>query len=249
MTSSTSLVVPALAVVIYGAGAGAAAATPPWHPGIAAQVDDDGERARRRRPRPARTPDPKPLWSLYPLDAEANTPPGPPEQAPEPAVPAQGAVPGVQPAGEERSREAPLWAWTGVVAVLIAVALGFATRARRRPQLAGAAPSRSTPSPEVAAPPSAAGTPPAEPARARASPEIAREHVRVHLLDGRRIEGWRRGAPTSDRRVIVLDVDEVYDATGERVESRPLDSFLLPPQVERIELLDAPSGGRRDARR
>jgi hypothetical protein len=61
----------------------------------------------------------------------------------------------------------------------------------------------------------------------------------VHLHDGRRIEGWRKeGWRTEDNRVIVLDVDRVYDSAGKELATTPLDSFVLPPQIDHIEKLD-----------
>jgi hypothetical protein len=63
--------------------------------------------------------------------------------------------------------------------------------------------------------------------------------VRVHLRDGRRIDGWRKGEGLSeDSRVMVLDVESVHDSTGVELASTPLDSFVLPLQIERIEKLD-----------
>jgi hypothetical protein len=66
----------------------------------------------------------------------------------------------------------------------------------------------------------------------------AAQHVCVHLHDGRRIEGWKKDSRARDQRVLILDVESVYDPAGNRVGATALDRFLLPPQIERIELLD-----------
>jgi hypothetical protein len=66
----------------------------------------------------------------------------------------------------------------------------------------------------------------------------AAQHVRVHLHDGRRIEGWKKDSRARDQKVLILDVDTVYDPAGNRVGPTALDRFLLPPQIERIERLD-----------
>ena len=64
------------------------------------------------------------------------------------------------------------------------------------------------------------------------------QHVRVHLHDGRRIEGWKKDSRARDQKVLILDVENVYDPAGNRVGPTALDRFLLPPQIERIERLD-----------
>jgi len=88
-------------------------------------------------------------------------------------------------------------------------------------------------------PRSAAATP--DESLGEPEPMVDREHVRVHLFDGRVVEGYKRGNYSKENRVLVLDVDAVYDANGSEVPSTPLDSFLLPPQIDRIEALDQPS--------
>ena len=84
-------------------------------------------------------------------------------------------------------------------------------------------------------------------------PVVDRQHVRVHLFDGRVIEGYKRGHYSQENRVLVLDVETVFDANGKEVPRTPLDSFLLPPQIDRIEPFDeasdAPGAGARDVRR
>jgi hypothetical protein len=81
--------------------------------------------------------------------------------------------------------------------------------------------------------------PKARPARrGSARNGAAGEHVRVHLNDGRCIQGWKRDSRSTDQRVLILDVETVFDASGREVGSTPLDRFLLPPQIERIEPLD-----------
>jgi putative inorganic carbon (HCO3(-)) transporter len=83
-------------------------------------------------------------------------------------------------------------------------------------------------------------SPPAERASQEAAPGepvVDREPVRVHLLDGRVIVGYTAGHYSRENRVLLLDVERVVDAGGREIPSTPLDSFLVPPQIDRIEVL------------
>jgi hypothetical protein len=238
-----------------------------------------GKKHDRRRGGKGAPPAPKPtdLWSLYPLNPAKQAPgldavqdnPGP--------VPAGGAAspqPRVAPVegstGNEGSTGTDIWVPGLAIAAAAALLLGLAVRlaARsRRPVALGASLGgyeRAPPahvaraSGAVPAPKDANSTPETgQPAAAGATSasggdhhsEAAREHVRVHLADGRAIEGWKRESHTRDQRVLMLDVERVLDAKGEETPSRPLDSFVLPPQVDHIELLDEQDETRAGARR
>ena len=153
-------------------------------------------------------------------------------------VPAEpgGDAPGVDPPWSPA-----LWApWVALGAVVLVFAGGGAALAARRPHRAQGAVGAAAITPRAAATRSA---PPVAGLAAQAGDATrgasSREHVRIHLLDGRRIEGWKKsGRVSQDNRVIVLDVDNVYDSSGHWMASTPLDSFVLPPQVDHIESLD-----------
>jgi cation-transporting ATPase V/Cu+-exporting ATPase len=79
----------------------------------------------------------------------------------------------------------------------------------------------------------------------RATPPQSRtrgsEHVRVQLRDGGWVEGYRRTSPTTDARVLLLDVVAVRDAGGAARTPSPMDSFIPACDTERIDALAAPS--------
>ena len=238
-------------VAAMGALAGAAAAAPPARarPGqsVVHAQDRGDEPGRPQRGR--RSPDPTGLWSLYPLDPEAAETPVPRlEESADEGLQQGELTEGdrlQEPVGgsaltPEDSGGAPgeVVVVLGGVAVLATIGAGWMLAARR-----SKLPAPATQSVRL-------GTSPAAGARAAPPPEvpgIVREHVRVHLSDGRSVEGWKRGSFTQEHRVLVLDVDDVFDASGTKVPSTPLDSFLLPPQIRRIELVDDPAVSSQDA--
>ena len=173
-----------------------------------------------------------------PTGHDAGAPPEPSED-----VPAEvgGATSGNRdaPAGGGAGSGSTWIPWIAIGAVALVAAGGGAAFAVRRSARPSGAISVATlaPEPAMSTEPRAATAAPWLRAPARAGPD--RDHVRIHLHDGRRIEGWRkRGRVAEDDRVIVLDVDSVYDSSGREVATTPLDSFVLPPQVDHIESLD-----------
>jgi hypothetical protein len=70
-------------------------------------------------------------------------------------------------------------------------------------------------------------------AAAHSAPDDQHEYVRVHLRDGRWIEGWRKGQ--SLNRVIILDPVAVCDREGLSESPDPEDSFIPESSVIRIE--------------
>jgi cation-transporting ATPase V len=79
----------------------------------------------------------------------------------------------------------------------------------------------------------------------RATPPQSRsrgsDYVRVQLRDGGWVEGYRRTSPTTDARVLLLDVVAVRDAGGAARTPSPMDSFIPACDTERIDALAAPS--------
>jgi hypothetical protein len=215
----------------------------------------DGSRSRVGRGAPAerarrhKKPDVKPekLWSLYPLNPRAGRTPGSPRSAaPTPAPSArygeENELPGSQalsPPAAQRSggssRSRVLWLAVAGIVVLCVMAVGLWLLRGRA--VGAALPPVPAPRPRpVVQPPPAPAAPSPEPP---VPPATHRRHVRVFLHDGRSIEGWRKESLANDDRVLVLDVEAVYDAAGERVPGTPLDSFVLPNQIERMESLEA----------
>jgi hypothetical protein len=197
----------------------------------------------RRRDR--RVPDE--LWNVYPLNPVQKSPTPRPTSASTPAIgPEEEAVAPPQTTSTETETTsdggAPLVPLT-LAALLLAVAAGTWVVVRRT--------SRPAPAPEpswnpLPSPPAVAPSAPPDPPervidlreRPLTTPNGTGQHVRVHLNDGRCIEGWKKDSRASDQRVLILDIDAVYDAEGRELVSTPLDRFLLPPQIERIEPLD-----------
>lgn len=87
------------------------------------------------------------------------------------------------------------------------------------------------------------GPPPPRPAPA---PPVEREHVRVRMVQGRTIEGWRRRGPGPHEQPVVwvLDVERVFDADGREVTSIPRDSFLVAAHIVEVEPLSDDEAGR-----
>lgn len=263
-TAAGARLVAVAAGVFFLNGASAAVAAPPGEPALAAVLaqgaDTDGSKKTDVSelwelypidPADAGTPLPTPE-----PDGTGATGAGISPGAKEPAQQAEGApaeggeeVPtegdgapaeaGGDATGDDRGRPTALWMpWLALGAVVLLVAGGGAALAARRSTRGGEQavpppqrrPARRPPRPVAGAPAQAGG------ATRGAS---TREHVRIHLHDGRRIEGWRKsGGVSRDHRVIVLDVHSVYDSAGRKLAASPLDSFVLPPQVDHIETLD-----------
>ena len=70
-------------------------------------------------------------------------------------------------------------------------------------------------------------------AATHSAPDDQHEYVRVHLRDGRWIEGWRKGQSLD--RVIILDPVAVCDREGLSKSPDPEDSFIPESSVIRIE--------------
>jgi hypothetical protein len=70
-----------------------------------------------------------------------------------------------------------------------------------------------------------------------------REFVRAKMRNGRTVEGWRLDVPGADpSEAVILSVTSVWGPDGTRVPAEPMDSLLLPSQIEKIEsFLDTPS--------
>jgi hypothetical protein len=64
-----------------------------------------------------------------------------------------------------------------------------------------------------------------------------RSHVRVHLRDGRVVEGSVKRAATHDQPVLLLDIVNVADAAGQETDPEPLDAFLPLTEVGHIETI------------
>jgi hypothetical protein len=61
--------------------------------------------------------------------------------------------------------------------------------------------------------------------------------VRVHLRDGRVVEGEVRRAATHDCPVLLLDVVDLSDAQGQKTDPEPLYAFVPLAEVEHIETI------------
>lgn len=233
-------------VVLSGVGHARAPFGGGEHHGAAQQ-----ERSKKKERNDRRDPDPSELWSLYPLNPEEAVTPKPPLEEPQDPAdeslqqgeltsdePAAGTS--LPPAGSDRP-DPVIFVALGGVALVLLVAVGWLFSRRRASPATAVAETGSTSPTEPLAQSShsaVAGSAGAEDPRPPDAPPISKEHIRVHLSDGRSIEGWKRGSYSADHRVLVLDVDDVYDSSGAKVASTPLDSFLLPPQIQRVELLD-----------
>jgi hypothetical protein len=61
------------------------------------------------------------------------------------------------------------------------------------------------------------------------------------MLNGRTVEGWRLDVPGANpSEAVILSVTGVRGPDGTRVRSQPIDSLLLPSQIEQIESFAEP---------
>jgi hypothetical protein len=185
--------------------------------------------------------DPTRLWELYPLDpnrsGSVNATPSPQPsttKSPEPSG-SVGRDPGssVSRAQDDRTTEQtrtglPLLAWgLGLMALLGLFIVGsrmiptFSSSAQRL---------RSDPSIESSAEPSKGS----EPKPQDRGPVL----VRVELVDGRAVEGWRKTTGEGNGSVLVLDVIAAYDESGATRASSLTDSFIPWAMVREVRNLD-----------
>jgi hypothetical protein len=70
--------------------------------------------------------------------------------------------------------------------------------------------------------------------------------VRVELVDGRAVEGWRKATGEGNGSVLVLDVIAAYDENGATMPASVADSFIPSSTVREVRELDdssAAAGG------
>jgi len=183
------------------------------------------------------------LWRLYPLDPEAQQEdPAPrtkndtPAQAP--PVSSDREQPKERDAAPSDQDEGDLSASALLIAVTIVsvglLSIGLVTRSSTR-GAPTASPGRRTERAAVGLQPERH----LQGFRARSAiqqPE-ERSHVRVHLRDGRVVEGSVKRAATHDQPVLLLDIVNVADAAGQETDPEPLDAFLPLAEVGHIETI------------
>jgi hypothetical protein len=57
------------------------------------------------------------------------------------------------------------------------------------------------------------------------------EWVRIELKDGRRLEAWKRSAPSNGQQLLILDVITTFDSEGKEISGSPADSFVYRTEV------------------
>ena len=206
--------------------------------GAQSRGDDQGEKDKLKR-----------LWRLYPLDPEAG--PVDAETESEAAVPTE-----APPASTEREApgrpDAPVaedekGGRSGVVLLIAVVTLGVGVlsvrlvsrRSTRSPQTSSPSPDRD----DVSVGGSLPSEGPLHIDRDRPvtdQPALS-SFVRVHLRDGRVVQGRVKYAATNDHPVLLLDVVNVTDAAGHRTEPEPLDAFLPLSEIGHIETVGVDS--------
>jgi hypothetical protein len=202
------------------------------------------------------------LWRLYPLNPEAGEgPPAeageePPAAAEEAPAPTPTTTPTLSPSATARAVDPPAardatgtrtrdrtpWlVGLGAGAALLTI-VGLLLRRRR------AAPGELAPevSARTAAVADAGGSPPqarvanaAGPAGVRGPVSSPKESdvVRVHLRDGRCVQGRLRGTAGRGGRVLLIDPETVHDRAGNELEVRSVDSFVPGSLIESVEHL------------
>jgi hypothetical protein len=182
--------------------------------------------------------DPTRLWELYPLNPSrsggVNASPSPqPSTTPSPEASGSvgrdsgSAVPRTQDdrAAEQTQTGLPPLVW-GMVLMALLVLLIVGSR------LIPAFPSARRRSAPVIG--SDAGPSPGSPEPQDRGPEL----VRVELVDGRAVEGWRKTAGERDGSVLVLDVSAAFDESGATRASSVTDSFIPWSTIREVRQLD-----------
>ena len=184
--------------------------------------------------------DPTKLWELYPLNpggsGGVNASPSPqPSTTASPEAPGSvgrdsgSAVPRAQDdrRAEQTRTGLPPFVWGLVLMALLVVSImglrlipAFPSSLQRR---------RSDPAIEPNAGPS-----PGSPEPRDRPPEL----VRVELVDGRAVEGWRKAAREGDDSVLVLDVSAAFDESGATRASSVTDSFIPWSTIREVRQLD-----------
>jgi hypothetical protein len=184
--------------------------------------------------------DPTRLWELYPLNPSrsggVNASPSPqpsttmsPEASGSVGRDSGSAVPRAEDdrTAEQTRTELPPLVWGLVLMALLALVIvgprlipAFPSSAQRR---------RSDPAIE-----SNAGPSPGSPEPRDRGPEL----VRVELVDGRAVEGWRKAAREGDGSVLVLDVSAAFDESGATRASSVTDSFIPWSTIREVRQLD-----------
>lgn len=186
--------------------------------------------------------DPTRLWELYPLDPSksggVNASPSPqPSTTVSPEESSSvgrdsGTVPRAQDdrtAEQTRTGLPPLVWGLVLVALMVLLIVGsrlipaFLSSAQRR---------RAAPAIE-----SNAGPSPGSPEPRDRGPEL----VRVELVDGRAVEGWRKATGEGDGSVLVLDVSAAFDQRGATRASSVTDSFIPWSTIREVRQLDEAS--------
>ena len=185
------------------------------------------------------------LWRLYPLDPEEGRKgqrAGTRSDAPAPASPfpandgESGGRGEVTPDDEVSSRPSPL-AIAITLGCVGALLLILSIRRTLRSVAPTHATSRSIESVSEAHPASeTAPTQVVADLTAQMRPEL--RLVRVHLKDGRRVEGAVKLVATQDSPVLLLDVVDVTDAEGRKRDPEPFEAFVPLVEVARIETID-----------
>ena len=163
----------------------------------------------------------------------------PPAEAAEPSAPDEA------PAEGAKGGEAGSGAWPVLVAIVLggAGALLIASTVRRALRPGPQFHIVGTQTASGAGPVSEQQAPARDTADDSAEPEPEPGRVRVHLRDGRTMEGAVKYAPTSDTPVLLLDVIDVSDAEGHRHDPGPLDAFVPLVEIEHVEALEERDAG------
>jgi hypothetical protein len=204
-------------------------------PAAAQSQRDDGERKRPER-----------LWRLYPLDPEAGQEEGRGRRSPIDVQDSEPPIPSNReqtrgPDGATRERGG---AGSSAIPILFALTLlssgivliGLVAWRRRSPARAPRHGLKETPG--VAKYRRVEPFAHAPSVRPSTQPPADTDLVRVHLRDGRVVEGEVKQAATHDRPVLLLDVVDVSDANGQKTDPEPPDAFVPLAEVEQIEIIE-----------
>jgi Family of unknown function (DUF6338) len=202
--------------------------------GAQTRDDDEGKQKLER------------LWRLYPLDPEAEQEDRAPRSkndtpAQAPPVSSDGEQPKERDAATIDQDEGGMSAIALLVALtLLSVGLlSIGLVARRSTWGASTeSPGRRTERAAVGVQPRAERHLEGFRARSAMQQPEERSHVRVHLRDGRVVEGSVKRAATHDQPVLLLDIVHVADAAGQETDPEPLDAFLPLAEVGHMETID-----------